>query len=256
MIVDVHAHFGKWPHWPIPVTQASQLVETLDGMNVDRAVVASTRSLFVNWEDGNRETERALGEHPERLIGFACLGPLELSHTLGPPDYDFDRIAEAGFRGIRLYPQYHSYPLLYEPFVDRICEEARARGWPVQLSLRVIMNWGMPMLSLDWIAGILERHPKTAWILTGINYLHELRVAVAMMRRFDDVYLETSCVQGYEAIRKLVDEVGFEQLLHGSGAPLQNGAAALAKVLRAHITDTAREAILGGNACRLLELTD
>ncbi|MCL5005698.1 MAG: amidohydrolase [Acidobacteria bacterium] len=254
MIVDICAYFGKWPYWPIDACTPAAVVEELGHCGIDRAAVLSTRGLFVGWEEGNLETEEAVRGFPGRLVSFACLGPLELSHTLQGHIFDFDKLCARGFLGVRLYPQYHTYHPLYEPFVDQILEEAEMRQWPVLLPLRVIMNWGMPSLSLDWMVAIVERHPRTPWILSGINYFHELRAAVSLMRRFSTVHLETSCVQGFNAIAKLVEQCGSDNLLLGTGLPLQNGSANLQKILRANIPEPAREKILGGNACRLLRL--
>ena len=252
MIFDVNAFIGKWPYWPVRATAADAVAEELREWRIDRAAICSTRSLFVAWEDGNREAEAAAHAHPAQFTPFACLGTRELSHRLPPGDYDFEGYARRGFAGIRLYPQHHSYHPLYADFVDRILEEARARQWPVLLPLRTIMNWGMPMLDLAVMEALVERHPRTTWILAGINYLYELQLAIALMRKHPSVHLETSCVMGFEAVGKVVEQCGSEQILFGSGAPLQHGGAGVEKIVRAAIGDAAREAILGGNACRLL----
>jgi predicted TIM-barrel fold metal-dependent hydrolase len=68
------------------------------------------------------------------------------------------------------------------------------------------------------------------------------------------VHLETSCVMGYDAIAKLVGQCGRQQILFGSGAPIQLASASLSKIVQAPIRDVEREAILGGNAVRLLGL--
>jgi len=254
MIIDIHTYIGKWPHWPLPVSSTSGWVETLAREGVDTAVICSTRSLFVSWEDGNREAEDAVSKHPKRLLAFACLGPTEFSHKLAGASLDFDSYDARGFRGIRLYPQYHSYHPLYEPFVERVCQAAEVRSWPVFLPLRAVMNWGAPTIELNWMVDLVERFPRTQWILAGINYFQELRVAIQLMRRHPSVHLETSCVQGFNGIEKLVQECGSRQVLFGSGAPLQCLGAGLQKVLHANLADPDREAILGGNARQLLHL--
>ncbi len=256
MVVDVNAFIGKWPYWPVPASTAEAAISKFSQWGIDRACICSTRCLFVHWEDGNREVETAVRRHPEKLIPFACLGTFETSHRASDKEHDLKAYREHGFRGIRLYPQHHSYHLLYEPFVDEICEQAQALNLPVLLSLRAIMNWGVPTLDLQEMLSIVERHPRAPWILSGINYLHEIRSAVSLMRRYPSVHLETSCVMGYEAIQKAVNECGHEQILFGSAAPLQHGRADLEKILHARIADAAREAILAGNARRLLGLGD
>jgi uncharacterized protein len=254
MILDINAFIGKWPYWPVRATSAAEVAAELEGWGIERAAICSTRSLFVDWEDGNREVEAACRAHPERFVGFACAGTLELSHANRRGGYDFAGWAARGFRGIRLYPQHHSYHPLYGDFVEEILEEAAARGWPVLVPLRTIMNWGMPMLDVAVMRELVARHPANTWILAGINYLWELQMAVDLMRRNGNVHLETSCVMGFEAIAKVVERCGAEQVLFGSAGPLQHGAANLEKILRAKIGEAAREQILGGNARRLLGL--
>jgi len=175
-----------------------------------------------------------------------------LSHELPRSAYNFADCVKRGFRGIRLYPQHHSYHPLYQAFVDSILEEAAAQHWPVLLPLRIVMNWGVPSLDLSTIDALVARHPHVTWILSGINYLHELQLATTLMSRSPSVHLETSCVMGYAAIAKTVQQCGAQQVLFGSGAPMQHGAAALSKILHAHISDADRQAILGANFERLL----
>jgi predicted TIM-barrel fold metal-dependent hydrolase len=246
MIIDVNAFIGKWPHWPIHASSGSEVVEALREWKIDRAVICSTRSLFVDCEDGNREAETAQAAHPGEFETFACLAPAE--------QHDFAAYSRRGFRGVRIYPQYHSYHPLYVPFVDALCEDAAARGWPVLLPHRAIMNWSVPLLDLAWMAALVERHPRVVWILAGINYLYEYQMAEMLLRRYPTVHVETSCIMGFDAVAKLARSFGADRVLFGSGAPLQNGGAGVAKILHAKITDTEREAIFEGNARRLLNL--
>ena len=252
MIYDANAFIGKWPYWPIRSSAPSEVLNELTDWRIDRAAICSTRSVFVNWEDGNIETEAAAREHPSHFTPFACLGTFELSHALPQRAYDFADYMARGFQGVRLYPQHHSYHPLYEAFVDSILEDAASRGWPILLPLRIIMNWGLPSLDLRVMEALVERHPRVNWILSGINYLHELQLATSLMRRFSSVHLETSCVMGYAAIAKIAQQCGARQLLFGSGAPVQHGAAALSKILHSSLSASDQEAVLGGNLQHLL----
>jgi uncharacterized protein len=256
MILDINAFIGKWPYWPSRVTTAEETAAEFTAWGIAEAAICSTRGVFVNWQDGNAETAAAARAHAGRFHAFACLGTRELSHKLPDGPFDFDALEAQGFRGIRLYPQHHSYNPLDEPFIGEIAEQARARRWPVMLPLRIIMNWGVPMMDLSVMRTLIERHPRTTWILAGINYLSELQMAVALMRAHPTVHLETSCVMGYEAVAKTVQQCGADRLLFGTAAPLQHGRAGLEKILHAKLTSREREAILGGNACRLLRLDE
>jgi predicted TIM-barrel fold metal-dependent hydrolase len=227
-------------------------VKAIQASNIDAAAICSTRSVFVSWQDGNDEVEAAVKEVGSCVVPFLCAGPLELSHAWSNADYDFAAYARRGFRGIRLYPQHHSYHPLFSRFVDDILEDAALRKWPIFLPLRIIMNWGMPSITPELMHALVMRHAAVQWVLSGVNYLHELQMATSLMLQLPNVYLETSCVMGYAAIEKTVQQCGHEQLLFGSGAPLQHAGAGLSKILHADISDTAREAILAKNFQRLL----
>jgi hypothetical protein len=251
MIADANAFIGKWPYWPVRASSAEDVLEDLRAAGILCAAVCSTRSVFVSWQDGNDETQAA-ASHASSLLPFACVGTTELSHAMNPPLRDLEDYAKRGFRGLRLYPQHHSYHLLFQSFLDRVLEDAAARRWPVVLPLRIIMNWGMPSLDPSVMHEFVTRHPKVNWILAGVNYLHELQMATSLMLSRENVYLETSCVMGYAAIEKTVQLCGHEQILFGSGAPLQHAGAGLTKIIHAKISDPAREAILGSNLMRIL----
>ena len=105
---------------------AAAAVSKFSEWGIDQACICSTRSLFVHWEDGNREVESTAQQHPASLIPFACLGTFETSHHAADRKHDLKAYRERGFRGIRLYPQHHSYSLLFETFIDEICEQAQS----------------------------------------------------------------------------------------------------------------------------------
>jgi len=252
MILDANAFIGKWPYWPVQASSVHDLIAELGMVKIDAAAICSTRSVFVNWEDGNAEVEKAAKLQGSAVIPFACLGTTELSHAFREPAYDFDGLQRRGFVGVRLYPQHHSYHPLFSGFVDVILEDAASRGWPVVLPLRIIMNWGMPTVGPEVMHELVTRHPRVKWILAGVNYLHELQMATSLMLRYSNVCLETSCVMGYAAIEKTACMCGSGQLLFGSGAPLQLATAGLAKIVQANLSDDAKEAILSGNLKRLL----
>ena len=102
---------------------------------INTAVISSTRSLFVNWLDGNTEASR-WRPVSWSFISFPCIGPPEFSHKKRCKSIR----AQQGIvvRGVRLAPQFHTYHLLYEPFIDNLCEQAAFLEVPVQLPLRVL----------------------------------------------------------------------------------------------------------------------
>src|SRR5262249_52699079 len=116
MIIDVHAYIGRWPYWPVPVSTPPEVLDAMDAAGIDCAVISSTRALFTSWTDGNAEARTAAAQYAGRFVAFDTAGPPEFSHTLQGPILRID----GEVKGLRIFPQYHTYHLLYEPFIDSL----------------------------------------------------------------------------------------------------------------------------------------
>lgn len=246
MRIDTNACFGHWPYWDLRHKSAEDLVAIMDRFGIAQACALSLRGVLVDWRAGNEETFAAACRFPDRLLPFVTLSPF----MRGNGD-ELRRLAAAGARGLRLYPAFHSYPL-DSKFVDDVCRAAGECGLPVLIATRPMMNWRFNILAIDRIGVVVARHPKTAFIISGPNYLVEFQALVKLMRACSNATYEHSCMQGFDAIPKLIACVGADRVLFGTGAVLHYAACNVAKLDGAHISDTDRELIANGNALRLL----
>jgi predicted TIM-barrel fold metal-dependent hydrolase len=249
LITDINGYCGNWPYWPVKLTEGRGLVALLDRFRIDCVAVTSTKGAFVGCAEGNADTARIVQEHASRLIGFLTVSP-----TDGPQAVEQLRTCHAqGLKGLRLFPQHHLYRLDDDPVLAQILATAQELGLPVLIPVRLIMNWGMPTLDVREIGNIAGRYRHVRFIIGGVNY-GEVRDALGVMRRNDNVSLETSCLQIHEGVATFVRQVGAERVYFGSGLPLQYPGPGLAKIQNAEISDDAKERILGGNARQLLAL--
>ncbi len=248
MRFDVNACFGHWPYWDLKDKTPDDLVALMDRSEVDRAACTSLRSLFLDWRVGNEETLAAAAQFPDRLVPVAVVGPF-------PPGGgdELRRMVDAGARAVRLYPSFRSYGL-DAAFVDEICAIAAERTVPVMIPTRPMMNWRFQAIPVPGIAAVVERHPSTRFILSGPNYLVEYEALVRLMKAHANAVYEISCLQGFNAVRRLVDEVGVERVLFGTGAVLHYPACNVAKLDHADLTASQRSAIASENALRLFGL--
>ena len=136
--------------------------------------------------------------------------------------------------------------------IRRESVDATERRAPVMIATRPMMNWRFKPLAIESVGGVAERHPQTQYILSGPNYLLEFQGLVRVMRRCGNVTCEISCMQGMGGVKNLVDEVGAERVLFGTGAVLQYPACNVAKLDHAEIAPEQRQAIYSENALRLL----
>ena len=92
---------------------------------------------------------------------------------------------------------------------------------------------------------------RTRRILAWVRIVWNLLALPALMRAFDNVYIETSTLLATGALKLAVDTVGSERILYGSGAPARPMASGLGVLQRAGITEAQQADVLGGNARKL-----
>jgi hypothetical protein len=88
-------------------------------------------------------------------------------------------------------------------------------------------------------------------ILSGVNE-NSLAEAVCLKRAHANVYVETSGLLAAGALKFVVESVGPERVLFGSGAPARPMAGVLSVLQHSGLTESARAALLAANAQRLL----
>lgn len=248
MRIDVNAHFGHWQYWDLHDKTPEELIALMDRNGIDRAACMSLRGMQLDWRQGNDETLAAAARHPQRLIPVAAISPF-----LEGDGAELRRLVDAGMCGVRLYPSFHNYPLDSE-FVRDICTTAAGCGVPVMIPTRPMMNWRFKTLGLDAIGRVVEQHPGTVFLISGPNYLVEYQALVKLMQRCPNTAYEISCVQGFDAVGRLITEVGAERLLFGTGAVLHYPACNVAKLNGAQIAPDQRRMIEHENAVRLFGL--
>jgi len=248
-LIDVTAYYGKWPHWPIKVTTPELLINLMDRWEIEQAVVASTRSVFLNCSDGHQELDDLVAQYPDRLIGFPIVSPKDGQEAL----QQVETANSKGLKGLRLFPQHHQYRLDDDPTLESILKLAEDLGMLVQIPCRIMLHWGLPQLDVRDIDSVAERFPNLKIMTGGLNY-SELRDAVSVMRKRENVTFETSCLQMVEGIEKLTAQVGVERVCFGTGLPLQYPSPGISKIVNAQISDDDKEKIFGLNAKRLLGL--
>lgn len=242
---DVQAWFGHWPFWDLRHKQPDDLLRMMDRHGIDRALCMSLRGLS-DWPRGNDETLEVAAEHPDRLVPVGTIAP-----NLGGTVEHIRQMADAGIRGLRLYPIFHYYKLNHE-FVDEICRAAGEHALFVSIPTRVMSSWRFATLEVEAVGAIVERHPATTFVMSGINYAAEFHALTRLMERCSNAFVEISCLQGFNAIAKLATAIGPERILFGTGAMLHYPACNVAKLDHAEIPDPHRNAIAWENAHRLL----
>lgn len=60
MIIDAHAHLGKW-YFPIDNVSPLQMTENMKRLGIDRTIVSHSLSLTYDFREGNRLLSKLSG---------------------------------------------------------------------------------------------------------------------------------------------------------------------------------------------------
>jgi len=228
----------------------------MDKKGIDQAVVSSINAIFYkNSQAGNEELAKEIRRHGDRLIPFAVLNP-----TYADWEHDLVVCAEEfGMLGLRLYPHYHNYTLS-----DACCREliqaATERGLLLSLPIRVTdrrqRHWlvDVPDVALEEVVQLVKAHPEAQFILlNGLGYIN-----FPLGQKGSDLpanyVLEISRLSAVlkAEMRQLLDNLGPDRLVFGTGMPFKYPDPALVKLEVLEATEEEKEQIRWKNAARLL----
>ena len=258
MLIDMNAYLGHWPFRRLRHNTAPGLVALMDEAGIDLACVSSASAIFYkNSQAGNEELAEEIEPHRDRLIPFAVINP-----TYADWEHDLEVCVEQfGAKGLRLYPSYHNYSL-----GDACCHElvraATERGLIVSMPIRQVdqrqRHWLIetPDLDLGEIAALVEAHPGATFaLLNGLSFAGS-RLGQPDSGLPDNYVMGISRMTAVMAaeMRVLIDNVGAERLVFGTGMPFKYAGPPLVKLEVVDATDDEKDLIRSGNAATLLGL--
>lgn len=235
-IFDAHNHLGRVKDRS---RNAEDLIAELDQNRVERAVVFS---VVENIDNGF--AAEAAARYPDRLFPFAVVNP-----WLDDAETELRRCLDRGFKGLKLHPVRHGYPLNRRWLVDPLLGLCRERGVPV------IAFGGQDYFSSpDRFEDLARAFPEVAFIMSHMGFVMERDAAQRSCARYPNIYVETSGVTTLRYITGAVEKAGAEKVIFGSNTPHSSIREALDTVRAAVPDEDARRLVLGGNLLRLLGL--
>jgi len=258
MIIDTHLGM----RYPATDERVNEILEQMDSAGIDKAVTWSLPA-GVNREEIKKNNDRIssiVERHPDRLIGFANVNPLD-------PDFAVDELGRAieqlGLRGLKLHPKVHKY---------RICDPRTLRviGRARELDIPVVIHVESPALYTFRVFNSLERtqqaidqqefFAKSLDLEAVINVYDSPNFWAAHMggafspnvQKSKLVFQTTGASS--DLIEYAVEKVGADRVLFGSDYPSFQIKNELSKLNNSNISETDKRKILGGNAARILKI--
>jgi len=265
VIIDIHTHV-----WPDAVAPAA--IETLERLGMlipfyDGTVAGLLGSMAENGVDASviqpvatkpgqvrsiNDWAAAVASGPAatRVVPFGAMHP-----DLDDPAEEIARMASLGLRGFKLHPEHQAFAP-DELRIAPIYEAAIAHDMTVFFHAGADEVHDTLHGTPDSFATILSAFPRMRVCLAHLGgYRVWNEVAEKLVGR--DVYLDTAYTLGHlpdADFCEIVRAHGAEKVMFGSDGPWTDPAAEIAWIRRLPLAEGVAEAILGGNAERLLAM--
>jgi uncharacterized protein len=254
MIVDVNVSLSRWPFRRLVGDETPDLVARLRERNVVEAWAGSFDGILHKDIGGvNARLARECRSHGENfLVPFGSINPKL-------PDWqeDLRRCHEDyGMPGIRLHPNYHGYDLRDAAFQELV---QLAAEWRLVVEVALSMEdertehplLRVPPVDCAPLADLLKQVPAARLVL--INWPPALREnQLPRLLAAGEASCDLSMLEGIEGVAGLVEQVSPKRVLFGSNFPLFYFESALLKIQESGLPESEKNAILAGNARRLL----
>ena len=265
MIIDYEAFLGHFAFRRVPNSSASGLLKQMDGEGIDRALVSALECVtYRNVQAGNEILAERLAHAGNRLMGAAVVNPIY------PRAAEDARrcLTDFGMKALRLLPRYHGY---------RLGEEVQAPGFrsamtvaadlavPVSITFEIEddrqhhLLFKPSQLAPDEIAAAIRAFPAVNFVLERISASPVRRVQLLAKGAANwCVDISGRGMYGatvHQGIADVLDWIGPDRVLLGTGMALQYPRAALLKLDSLSLDQDTLRKIKGDNAARLLKIS-
>jgi len=242
-LFDVQAGFGGPAPWGSETAGPDEWLAEMRRLDIARSLVHTTPDdSIADAPAANEELYAACKGHPE-LVPCPILIP-NGGHDLPPEEDQVARAISEAAGAAFLRPQKDHWEL------DAWCsgplfQALEARGLPAYCE-------NMKFALAD-LAKIAQTYPELPVILAKLHYLQQ-RSLVPLLKAFPNVHVSIgSNYVVYQGLEMLVDEVGADRLLFGTGFPDAEPMGAVTMLTYAGISDEAKQRIGAHNLERLME---
>jgi len=234
------ALFGPYHRQDIDASPGAVL-GLMNELSVDRALAASLFAIEHDMFEGNEQILELAQAHPDRLEPVAVVTPGQSLPGRGM----MGRLKEQGFRIVAFLPEMQGWSLELLSF-QSAAREAAGAGMPILLA---VGKYGRASLAARALAGV--QTPVIVRSHVGGGYLLPDEF-IAIGKEFPNFYFDVWNLVGAGQIRLLVEELGANRLVHGSGVPLCCGRSSQFLLQTADLDEAAMQWVMGGTLCRLL----
>lgn len=181
----------------------------------------------------------------DNTFGFGALHPF-----MEDPLSRLEKYGELGFSGVKYHPDMQRFDI-DDPHMFPVYAWLEGHGMPVYFHMGdARYDYSRPIR----LARVLDRYPGLTVVAAHLGGYQRWEEAEACLKG-SGVYYDTSSAIAFMSAERAVEIIlghGADRVLFGTDYPVATQAEELARFNRLSLSPSDREAILSGNACRLL----
>lgn len=218
-----------------------RLSKEMSRFNIKKALVYHSYSRDYDAYFGNNYLLENISGHSNILPSWVLL-PFDV-FPIDTPDKLLEELRNRNIKAVRLFPEYHNFPLEEEAVGDLLdlLED-------IQIPILISPN------KVGWrdIYNILRNHRNLRLILVDLTYRNNAYI-FPILKRYKNVYIELSGYITYLGIEGIYKRFGGERILFGSNLPYRNPGSTIFYVENADIPEDVKDLIAYKNAEKLIE---
>lgn len=227
---------------------ADDLLRQMDSLQIDMALACPLKPIRYDFGEAIDLLAASIKAHPDRLFGAARVDPWQ------PTAGDLLR---------RAIEQEHFHALFLNPWEENFQIDMKRLDPLMAIALEhhipILIASGYPWVSEALqVCDLAQRWPQVPIVMSNGGQINITGLgqadATLSLRRAPNLYVDTAGVYRQDFLEETVGEFGGERVLFGSGAPYFDQRYEVKRPQLAKVDEMARQAILSGNARRLLGL--
>lgn len=244
MVIDCNALFGFEQQYNKDLS-LEKLLEIMDNKKIDKALITNMQCKYFDFIEGNNETADIVKKIPGRFIGMfslniaqfidvekevdRCINELNLSvFRVFNTDSNFTAGWGSSFASLTMYKILEKLSQSYTP---------------------VFIEGGY---SFKDILELSKKFSKLPIIASGIGY-GNMGEAILAAKEAQNLYLEISTLDAFNGIDLLVEYLGSEKIIFGTGIPYNTPSPEMLMINSSSISKEEKENIFSNNILRILD---
>jgi predicted TIM-barrel fold metal-dependent hydrolase len=250
---DANAFIGRWPSEALAYNDVEGLLSSMRFLKIDRALVSST----IAWQNspilGNKLLMDAISNHDELEPCWVVTPGLQVADQGGTKAI-CKQMAQNEVRAVRLYPRDHMYSLKERGAIE-LLTELNKRRYLVIIDLDQILIqrslYDYDAGSMDVLDWLCSNYSDLSILITHVGY-RVFQILFPLLQTYPNLYLDLSFFASHQGVETVVEKLGTDHLIFGTGQPLMDPGGALLRLTSAGISKEDLQKIAGENLDRLL----